>query len=145
MTDIFERIAASRPVNAAAARQLGAGVSFSPSVKIQDFFADLPPLKPDTYYSIMPRRDEFVDYRNVTIGRLTVIGLILKDSNQKASWVCRCKCGGFCGRKSKSIRQALEGPSTFVSMCGMCSYHASLRDGWTPNLKNKPMIGAGKP
>jgi len=135
MTD-FDRIAASAPVNAASARQMGIGIQWSPIVELQDYFPDRPPMKPESFYLAKSLRNgEWVDFRGKTFGRLTVLGVMEKAGNEPASWVCRCQCGGFCTRKAKSLKVAMRGGNSFVPMCGCCDYQRKLREGWAPMPK----------
>lgn len=130
----YERIAASAPVNAQAARQLGGGEHWEPSVKLQDYFTERPPLKAiDKGCLKIP---DFIDFTGSTYGRLTVLGLMNKTNGEKtASWVCRCQCGGYCTRRTKSLRVAMRGGNSFVDRCGRCQYIADLRSGWSPKPK----------
>lgn len=128
MTD-FIRIITSAPINTQTAKQMGGGEHWKPSVHLQDYFEDMPRIKP------APRQagPNFVDFTAKQFGRLTVVGLLEKTvSSHKASWVCRCACGGYCTRTSKSLKVAARGGNSFVDRCGMCHYVDSLRNGWAP-------------
>jgi hypothetical protein len=132
MTD-FERIAASAPINATAARQLSPGEAYTPAVTIRDYWQDMPPLKTAAQLNQSARRNPmWRDFTGMTFGRLTVLGVMVKDGNGPASWVCRCKCGGFCSRTSKSLKVAERGGNSFVDRCGMCDYLNDLRNGKAP-------------
>jgi hypothetical protein len=127
----FHRIITSAPINAEAARQTAQGEAYTPTVTIQDYFADMPRLKtPEELNQSAKRNPEWRDFTGMVFGRLTVMGVMAKDSNEHASWVCRCKCGGFCTRKSKSLKVAERGGNSFVDRCGMCDYTDKLRTGW---------------
>lgn len=131
----FDRIITSTPVNSTAARQTGPGEAWEPRVTLQDYYTQMPRL---VKVSAKMRQDPgFTDFTGQAFGRLTVLGLMEKDVPQGApsSWVCRCKCGYFCTRKTKSLKVAARGGNSFVPMCGRCKYQDKLRNGWTPNLK----------
>lgn len=140
----FDRIADSAPVNATAARQTGKGVEWTPAVKIQDWFADQPAMKPSAHYAEKMANPEWQDFRGQTFGRLTVLGIMAgRNPAKQSSWVCRCQCGNFCTRVSKSLKVAARGGNSFAPMCGRCNYQQRLRSGWTPNLKNQPKLKNG--
>ncbi len=130
MSDTFERLAASAPVNGTAARQLARGEGWNPAVQLCDHYPDQPALKPIT--PLMARQAGFVNFTGREIGRLKVMGLMDKAGGGPASWVCRCKCGAFCTRTSKSLRVGERGGNSFVPMCGRCDYQAKLSQGWVP-------------
>lgn len=138
MSDHYDRIAASAPVNATAAKVTGRGSEWNPAIALQDWYPDQPP-------TMRARGDgpQFVDYTGVKVGRLVVVGMMVKEStNRKSSWVCRCTCGCFCTRTSKSLKVGLAGGNTFFPECGRCDYQHRLQRGWTPELKNKPKVKA---
>lgn len=130
MTD-FNRIAASAPVNKQAAMQTSGGETWSPKVALQDYFEDMPRTKRiPSHHKVS---SEFVDFTGQQFGRLKVIGLMEKKvSSHKASWVCRCSCGGYCTRTSKSLKVAARAGNSFLDRCGRCQYVDGLRNGWTP-------------
>jgi hypothetical protein len=130
----FERIITSAPVDAKAARQMGRGEVWVPTLKLMDWSEAQPKTAP---VSAALRRDPlFKDYTAQTFGRLTVLGLVA-DRDKGARWVCRCKCGDYCTRTSKSLRVAAMGGNSFVPMCGRCDYINRLRNGWSPEPKRK--------
>lgn len=141
MTDHYERVMASAPVNSQAAKQLGKGVDWTPEVALQDWHENCPPLQALDRGTF--NNPEFIDFTGEEFGRLRVIGLMKKGDDGKtsrnpSSWVCRCKCGGYCTRKSKSLRRAAAGNSnSFVDRCGRCEYQRALRSGWTPSIKKE--------
>lgn len=132
----FEKIITAAPVNAQSARQMGRGVEWMPRVKLDDWYPEKPETKPVT--PAMRRRDDFVDFTGSDFGRLRVVGLAVQAGGAKASWVCRCKCGDYCKRRTKSLKRALQSSERFVDRCGRCVYVNSLRNGWLPaGDKNK--------
>ena len=134
-TSTFERIAASVPVNAQAARQIGHGEVWEPAVKIHDYSRSCPKLR-----KIDCSGKDFVDFTGENVGRLTVIGL-RRDagSDGKARWVCRCTCGGYCTRSSRSMKIGLRGGNSFIAMCGLCSYQIQLREQTLKGMRNDLM------
>ena len=133
--EYFDRIITSAPVNAQAARQLGKGVEWTPIVKLQDYFADCPAMRGEDYFINTHGNPEFLDFRGKTFGRLSVVGVLVKDGFNRASWVCRCVCGGYCTRSAKSLKVAACGGNTFVDRCGRCEYQRKLANGWAPRVK----------
>lgn len=139
MTATFDRLLSSAPVNATAARVIEKGVEWTPTATIQDWYADQPP----TIRWNHQNAPEAKDFTGLKIGQLLIIGVMPKASKHgKASWVCRCVCGCFCTRTSKSLKVGLAGGNSFVPVCGRCDYQQRLRGGWTPNLKNRPEFKA---
>ena len=124
----YDRLAASTPINRLAAQQTGPGNTWNPKVKLQDWYEQIPPMKSVAKFLHDPG---FTDFTGVTVGRLTVLGLWDKGEAQTpASWVCRCKCGYFCSRTSKSLRVGVRGGNSFVPMCGRCDYQRLLAAGY---------------
>ena len=69
----FDKIAASAPVNAQAAKQIGGGVDFKPNRKFSDILTENFVIRqPD---SAMLVNEEFVDFTGDVYGRLKVLGL----------------------------------------------------------------------
>lgn len=138
----FDRIASSAPLDKTAATVTGAGEAFVPRIQIQDYLADMPPIKPITRDQRV--NPEFVDFTGVVIGRVTVIGIQAKSSKGNgAFWILRCKCGAYCKRSAKSLKAATAGSPDFVSMCGMCAYNQRLASGKPPRAeKTAPKLKA---
>lgn len=140
MTNHYDRIAASAPVNSTAAKVTGSGEGWNPAARIQDWYQDQPPTRKAAPNGSV---HEWRDYTGEKVGSLTVLGVLDdKNPNRKLVWVCRCVCGSFCTRKSRSIKNGLERGNTFVATCGRCDYQRALRTGWTPNLKSRPKVTA---
>ncbi len=99
----FEKIAASIPQSATAARVVSRGVHYEPTLKHDGNFVtgDLPlPMKTPTNPEAIRVAQELV---GKTFGRLTVKGLAEGKSNP-ARWVVRCSCGRWEHRKAKTLR-----------------------------------------
>lgn len=94
---IFERIAASVPVDkAAAAVANGKGVHWEAKINPQIAHQDTPlPVKQ------FPGSPEF-DLTGREIGRLKVIGYA-KEQSSRHIWVVRCACGRYEHRRSSAI------------------------------------------
>lgn len=128
----YERLAASSPVNALAAKQTGRGTGWTPKVKLQDWYDDPPKMVGDGYYREHARQlaggnREWTDFRGVSVGRLLVVGVVAKASNGPASWACRCKCGCYCTRTARTLRIGMAGGNSFSPVCGRCAYQDGLR------------------
>lgn len=134
----WDRLMASAPINRAAAVVAGKSGGWTPAVALQDWYPDMPDLRPAEYYTDQARNPEFTDFRGREFGRLRVIGVMLKEGEGKASWVCRCICGAFCTRKARSLREAARGGNSFVAMCGRCDYQRKLATGWAPGKAVQP-------
>lgn len=145
MGNHYESIMASAPVNTQAAKQLGKGVEWKPEINLEDWYEDCPPMQ--TLDGGTFSNPEFVDFTGREFGRLLVVGLMKKGSDGKtgrnpSSWVCRCKCGGYCTRKSKSLKKAESGNSnSFVDRCGRCEYWRKVQSGWSPSARKEARDG----
>lgn len=131
--DHWDKIATSAPINAQAAKQMGRGQTWEPSVQVSDWLGIMPELRSTDYSK--RNNPEFVDYTRRKFGRLTVLGIMKKSGNGPASWVCRCVCGYFCTRRAKSLRLAEKGGNGFVDRCGRCEYQRKISTGWLPQIK----------
>jgi hypothetical protein len=105
----LERIATLRAVNATAARVVSSGPKGYESTKNITATCSPAPL---------PIRDELPntapDLRGVKRGRLTVIGF----DADKPVWVCRCVCGYYVHRRTKSLCN--ESESKQYDACDRC-------------------------
>ncbi len=140
---LYDKIAASAPINKTAALSTARGSEWTPATRRTDWYPEPLPLQTVDERRSKARNPEFVDFTGVEIGRLVVIGLVDKgemNGKRPSSWLCKCKCGCYCTRTSKSLRVGLAGGNSFIPMCGRCDYQGKLARGWTPNLKNKPVI-----
>ncbi len=138
----WDKIVTSAPVNAQAARQMGRGTEWAPKIKIQDWYQNCPPLADMNDQVAQVRLNpEFIDFTGRKFSRLTVIGLMKKDSSHSSSWVCRCVCGGYCTRKSKSLKVMDRGGNSAIYECGRCNYLHKLQRGWMPVEKSKDAPG----
>jgi hypothetical protein len=125
MSEIFDKLLTSRPVNRAAARVLGGGVHYEPDKEIvQRHWTAPPPLK-----TIPPaaRIDpKFVDLTGVSFGRFRVIGYlgVLSEAKKaKALWLVRCACGDYESRSAKSV----QNPENHGDRCEKCRHLAFLK------------------
>jgi len=121
MTEVFDKLLASRPVNRQAARVLAGGVHYKPNKKIvQRHWTTPPPLVaiPESAKS----NPCFVDLTGRSFGRFRVIGYLGK-SNNKASWLVRCACGDFETRRSRAILN----PENYGDRCANCQHLAFLK------------------
>lgn len=60
---------------------------------------------------------QWTDLTGAVIGRLTVVGYLGTLSSRPActaSWLCRCSCGAFVARKTKTLKRSP------IKMCGGC-------------------------
>lgn len=114
MADQFEKIAASIPQNATAAKVTAKGVHWEPEYNMaKHWHSDtLPPMRkipPDTAKSC-------ADLPGKRFGRLTVIGLSDRTTKNGALWVVRCACGDYEHRKATAVRN----PDNSDDMCRKC-------------------------
>lgn len=107
MSDVFDRIAASSPQNATAARVTSRGEIYDPVVQYSNHWhSDAPPKMrpiPDRSFATCS------DMLGRRQGRLTVIGLAAEYNPSKpARWVVRCDCGDYETRNARAIRNELN-------------------------------------
>lgn len=121
----WDTLAASSPVNAGAARSAfgGGAVYREPTEKFSEkFWTAPPPLRPQSMLR------GIVNLTGLRVGRLTVVGVLdaPSRSRHRATWVCRCTCGGYCGRWARSLTSPATDPRTV--MCQRCAYVQRLRE-----------------
>lgn len=119
--DIWDKLAASAPVNADAARALGrGGPSYEPAKKVTQNLWDAPP----KMRKVKLWQGE-TDLAGTKFGRLTAIGPWADaPAARHALWVCRCSCGKYVSRSSKAIKN----PANTSDRCDLCRHTAFLRD-----------------
>lgn len=116
----FSKIITSAPVNSQAAKQMGKGVDFNPLKKMEGTYHNMPKMR--SVDSAMLKQPDFIDFTGNRFGKLKILGLLDTASSTKASWVCRCDCGMYTNRKSKSLKVAMRGGNSFVDTCDQCRY-----------------------
>ena len=52
-------------------------------------------------YIVKSYKNGFIDFTGKTIGDFTVLGMSFET---KSSWVCKCVCGNYVYRKSKTLK-----------------------------------------
>ena len=121
----FHRIITSAPVNAQAARQMGRGEEWTPQRQFTEVLGLAPPeMRDEAFFREKSLQPDFKDLRGQKVGRLTVVGLTVKQyGDKRPRWVCRCACGFYVERKSKTIAQKLN------DRCAQCEYVRLLRTG----------------
>lgn len=97
----------STPVNATAGRVVAGGVSHEYQPDPCHLISDTPlPVLRDV------ESPTFQDLTGVKFGRLSVVGY---SATHKGRWVCRCTCGNYVLRKTKTVKGGLG------AMCEHCS------------------------
>lgn len=98
--DIFDRIAASTPLNATAARVTSQnGDHYEPEQKIGT----------QQHWTAPPRCVKgpdvpgFIDLTGKRFGSLTTIGF-LGGNNKRGLWLVRCDCGDYESRRTKTVK-----------------------------------------
>lgn len=95
MSDTYDRILASVPVNKAAALALsGGGEHFETKTRATvHHWSDPQPCR--------PAPDAIKHLSGKRYGRLTVVGFLVSPPGR---WLCRCVCGRYTARSSKAVR-----------------------------------------
>lgn len=106
MSEVFDKLLASRPVNRAAARVLGGGVHYEMKKEIvQRHWTSPPSTQPIT--SELRACPSFEDLTGRVFGRFRVVGYLGKFNKSKPPlWLVRCVCGDYESRYAKSIRNS---------------------------------------
>jgi hypothetical protein len=122
----IDSIITSVPADSTAGRVISSGFKYSPNKKIACHHWDICPELEDLPKSV----DQKHDLRGVKFGRMTVIGRLnlaaigkLKPSKKGALWVCRCSCGHYETRYSKSIKNK----ANQNDRCQLCRHLAYLK------------------
>ncbi|OAI30018.1 hypothetical protein A1351_23130 [Methylosinus sp. R-45379] len=119
MSDIFDRLAASAPINRGAAMAThGRGVNFEPKLGRARETWDTPP-------AMRPLPPDMPNFMGRSFGRLRVIGLACErgTGGKYARWVVRCVCGRYEMRRSRAV----GGPHAPLDSCSYCHYLDELR------------------
>lgn len=119
-TTIFDKLAASAPIDRSAALTMARGDGYVPAVKVTcEHWSAPPPMRPVAHAG-----PEFSDLTGVAYGRLKVIGVIDRPAGATGSirWVVRCACGDYEVRTSKAIKRA-----TPEDRCTICRHAAFLQ------------------
>jgi hypothetical protein len=117
----WDAILASAPLNTTAALVAGRSSDTAPEHTTTELSWDgPPPLLAIT--SALTCQPGFVDLTGSSVGRLKVLGLLAREKagSNGAVWVCRCSCGRYVGRKSKSLKMSKS------DRCNQCNYNAHL-------------------
>lgn len=107
MTDVFDKVLASRPVNKNAARILSSGTHYEPKQTTHQRHSRAPfPMRPVT--DVMRADPCFADLTGSKFGQLLVVGLLDKGAigqskNATSQWVVRCVCSSYETRSKKAL------------------------------------------
>lgn len=125
--DLFDRIAASTPLNrTAGAVTARGGDHYSPSIVVQKRRHSAVSTHSDAPAKMLrklPVDPNFEDFTGKKIGKLTVLGYLGKlNPNYPGRWQVRCVCGAYEQRTAKAIKRALAGVEGFESgaQCVAC-------------------------
>lgn len=123
MSDHWDAILASTPLNSTAAKVTSKGVAYTPAVQFSEYAWDVPPalVRINRTHRANP---SFIDLTGTTIGRLRVLGMAVGGTREArgALWVCKCVCGRYVGRRAKVLKSSGED-----AMCNVCDYTQKLR------------------
>lgn len=126
-----ERIKISRPVDVTAARVTKPGPKGLESNKhITAVCSPTPPAMRS-----VPNRER--DHTGKRVGQLTVVGLAVDRTGQNDNrWVCRCSCGYYVARSSRSIRKP---GNQKIDRCDRCRALQVVKYGhnWTQRINEQ--------
>lgn len=124
MSDIFDRIFASAPLNRTAATVTSEGERYTPAKKVTQNHWTAPPRIARTLPSPGP---SFTNLTGTRFGRFVVLGLWEPDrprgKNALPMWVVRCACGDYETRTTRAIRN----PANQDDRCQLCRHTAFLQ------------------
>jgi hypothetical protein len=113
----YARVAASAPVNAAAARAVSMTGDIEPAPKLTEGQKHWE--APPRTIPIPAHQPQFMDLTGRTIGRCTVVGY-LGPGRVGSRWLVRCLCGRYEARKAKAITR--RAPSDAPDQCARCNH-----------------------
>lgn len=113
----WDAVLASSPLNATAGAVTSNGYEYRPEAGvITEMRWDGPPaMVRHVADALHP------DLTGRVVGRLTVIGKLAWKPKGDTMWVCRCVCGTYVGRRSKTIKNGKG------CQCNECAHTAQLR------------------
>lgn len=113
----------SRPVDRVAASVISRGFQYDPDKKVANLDSDLPiPFRSPNALELKTK--SFVDLTGLKFGFFSVIGIYQGGSTKRGMrWVCRCVCGRYAVRVTKSLRN----PANQQDSCEMCRHSAHLK------------------
>lgn len=116
MSHDLERIAASKPINATAARVVSRGYQYQSGKRIQTADQDTPiAMRP-----VQPGMENLTGMRR---GSLRVLGLAKGKAKSAALWVVRCDCGIYTTRRGAAIKNEKNDQDR----CEQCRHLAYLK------------------
>lgn len=137
MSNQFDKLISSTPVNKAAARVLGRGVHWEPErelIRPQDAWQEHPlPLMPMPIQSTWPAH-----LAGTRVGRLRIVGYggsIGGHGRGGGRWVVRCDCGMYGHQRSKVLQDPVFVPH---AMCPKCNYLEQMKLGFARPGGPKP-------
>lgn len=130
--EILDKVASSCPVNKTAKLVISKGVNYKPICKYNGIHCDsLEPLVMRNVPRNLPNKI------GIKFGSFTVVGLFWKireikskkssgskSSGEKNKWVCKCVCGRYETRKTRSINKTIRNRS--IDMCAYCRLDKSV-------------------
>ncbi len=113
-----EKIALSKPIDKTAANVISEGEEYNFEVRDKTIMR----LTPIRCGSFKGRSQD--DLTGRIFGRLLVVGFrAKKGGNSHGRWVCKCTCGYFIVKKSKSLRKSILEP-----MCLECRNRIKMKN-----------------
>lgn len=133
MSDVFDRIAASTPQNATAARVTAKGEHYDPKINFDTHdHWDAPP-KMLPFSAVDKLHGTLPNLAGHKVGRVTAVGVYAdpKNTSRGLRWVVRCVCGDYELRSTKALRN----PVNTDDECRKC-YH------WKVTKKRLERLGS---
>ena len=126
----MDAVAPLTPHDKTAAVVGGKGVHYEFSVLPTRAFSDTPlPMRPPSKAEL--GNPAFINLTGRKVGRMTIVGIAERKTNDGMNWVVRCVCGNYETRKTKYLKTCLGG--TFSEgvelMCAWCLNTRRLQKG----------------
>lgn len=126
MKDLFDRIAASVPLNVTAATVVSSGEHYEPKFTNQAHWKEPPPIRPFPKHA----PTSLPNFTGKQHGRLRVLGLHRHpDGNKNAGlrWVVRCVCGRYELRSTKALKAERVTDDGQGDRCQACVHTRKLQ------------------
>lgn len=136
----WDKVKAATGVDRVAQQVAQPGVHYEAGIVPYDYHENPLPTEGAAFYEQQKRHSrDFVDFRGMSFGRLTVIGVAkgigrsakakARSAKPKRSWLCKCACGAYCLRKGTQLRKAMNGGNSFAPTCGRCKVERKILTG----------------
>jgi len=122
MSNQFDRIITSSPLNSTAGKVTSRGEHWEPEGQIPPGLKHWKSPPPMHVYRTTNAHSASIDFTGKKFGRFTVLGLSAERASDGARWICKCVCGDYEARSAKTIKAALAGLAPEDTLSFQCYY-----------------------